>query len=128
LVKITGNDEMKFDVARFEVNPGQKVTLTLTNVGELPREAMAHNWVLLEKGTDAAMLVGPGVQHPQTDYIPADQARKVLVKTRLLGHGDSDTITFTAPTEPGAYDYICTFPDHYAGGMKGVMTVTSPAK
>jgi azurin len=128
LVRITGNDEMKFDLARFEVRPGQKVTLTLTNAGELPREAMAHNWVLLKKGTDAARLAGAGVQHPKTGYIPEDQVSQVLAKTRLLGPGDSDSITFTAPTEPGPYDYICTFPDHYAGGMKGVMTVTSPAK
>jgi Copper binding proteins, plastocyanin/azurin family len=24
----------------------------------------------------------------------------------------------------GPYDYVCTFPGHYASGMKGVMTVT----
>jgi azurin len=128
LVEITGNDEMKFDVTRFEVKPGQKVTLTLTNIGELAKEAMAHNWVLLEKGTDAVKLVAAGADHPETDYIPADQAARVLAKTKLLGPGDSDSITFTAPTELGPYEYICSFPDHYTGGMKGVMTVTSSAK
>ncbi|HEX7517752.1 MAG TPA: plastocyanin/azurin family copper-binding protein [Chthoniobacterales bacterium] len=128
LVEITGNDEMKFDVTSFEVKPGQKVTVTLTNIGELPKEAMAHNWVLLEKGTDAAKLVAAGADHPETDYIPADQATHVLAKTKLVGPGDSDSITFTAPTAPGPYDYICSFPDHYAGGMKGVMTVTPSAK
>ena len=128
LVEITGNDEMKFDVTSFEVKPGQKVTVTLTDIGELAKEAMAHNWVLLERGTDAAKLVAAGADHPETDYIPEDQATHVLVKTKLLGPGDSDSITFTAPTEPGPYEYICAFPDHYAGGMKGIMTVTPSAK
>lgn len=128
VVEITGNDEMKFDVTAFQVQPGQKVTLTLTNIGELPREAMAHNWVLLEKGTDGARFVALGVDHPELDYIMADQASHVLAKTKMLGPGDSDSITLTAPTEPGPYEYICTFPDHYAGGMKGVMTVKSSAK
>ena len=128
VVEITGNDEMKFDVTSFEVKPGQKVTLTLTNIGELPKEAMSHNWVLVEKGTDAAKLVAAGADHPESDYIPADQAAHVLAKTKLLGPGDSDSMTFTAPTEPGRYDYICTFPDHYTGGMKGVMIVTPSAK
>ena len=128
LVKIIGNDEMKFDVTSFEVKPGQKVTVTLTSIGKLPKEAMAHNWVLLEKGTDAAKLIAAGAAHPETDYILADQATHVLFKTRMLGPGESDSITFTAPSQPAAYDYICTFPGHYTSGMKGVMTVTPPAK
>jgi azurin len=128
LVEITGNDEMKFDVTSFEVKPGQKVTLTLTSIGELPKDAMAHNWVLLKRGTDAAKLVAAGADHPETDYIPADQAKQVLFKTKVLGPGESDSITFTAPTDPGPYEYICTFPDHYTNGMKGGMTVTPAAK
>jgi azurin len=128
LIEITGNDEMKFDVTSFEVKPGQKMTLTLTNIGELPKEAMAHNWILLEKGTDAAKLVAAGADHPESDYIPADQATHVLARTKLLGPDESENITFTAPIEPGPYDYICSFPDHYAGGMKGIMTVTPSAK
>jgi azurin len=128
LIEITGNDEMKFDVTSFEVKPGQKMTLTLTNIGELPKEAMAHNWILLEKGTDAAKLVAAGADHPESDYIPADQATHVLARTKLLGPDESENITFTAPIEPGPYDYICSFPDHYAGGMKGIMTVTLSAK
>ena len=128
LVEITGNDEMKFDVTSFEVKAGEKVTVTLTNIGELAKEAMAHNWALLEKGTDAAKLVAAGADHPEIDYIPTDQAAHVLAKTKMLGPFDSDSITFAAPTDPGPYEYICSFPDHYTNGMKGVMTVTPNAK
>jgi len=34
------------------------------------------------------------------------------VYTRMLGGGESDTITFDAP-EPGTYIFICSFPGHY---------------
>jgi azurin len=124
-VEITGNDDMKFDVTSFQVKPGETVTLTLTNIGRLPKAGMAHDWVLLKKGTDAAKFAKAGQRHPENDYIAPDQGKHVLVRTKLLGPGESDSITFTAPTEPGAYQYICTFPDHYARGMKGVMTVVS---
>jgi azurin len=122
-VEMTGDDDMKFNVASFEAKPLQKVTLTLKNIGELPKEAMSHNWVLLEQGTDALKLVQAGAEHAESDYIPADRSVYVLAKTKLVGPGESDTITFIAPRTAGSYEYVCTFPDHYARGMKGTMTV-----
>ena len=122
-IEITGDDEMRFSITSFEVKPRQRVTLTLKAVGELPKDAMSHNWVLLERGTDAAALTQAGSTHPETDYIPRDRTVYVLAKTQLVGPGESDTVTFTAPRNIGQYDYICTFPDHYARGMKGIMTV-----
>jgi azurin len=123
-IEITGDDDMRFNITSFEVKPRQRVTLTLKAVGELPKEAMSHNWVLLEQATDAATLTQRGSTHPETDYIPSDRMVYVLAKTRLVGPGETDTVTFTAPRNSGQYDYICTFPDHYARGMKGIMTVT----
>ena len=123
VIEINGDDFMKFDVKNFEAKPGQQVTVKLKNVGELPREAMAHNWVLLAKQADAASLVAAGAGHPETDYIPFEQSFYVLAKTKLLGPGESDSTTFTAPHESGQYNYICSFPEHYVGGMKGIMTV-----
>lgn len=122
-IQLTGNDQMKFDLTEFEVKPGQKVSVTLKNVGTLPKEAMGHDFNLLDKNTDIAKFVEAGASHKETDFIPPDQKFRVLAKTKLLGPGESDTITFRAPQVPGAYDYICSFPGHYASGMKGVMTV-----
>ena len=123
LVEIRGDDFMKFDVTSFEVKPEQRVVVRLTNTGELPKEATAHNWVLLSKQADPAQFVSLGKEHPETDYIPFEQSYYVLAKTRLLGPAETDSVSFTAPRQPGSYDYICTFPEHYAAGMKGVMTV-----
>ena len=32
-------------------------------------------------------------------------------------------IEFTAPAKPGSYTFFCTFPGHFAAGMKGVLVV-----
>ena len=123
VVEITGDDFMKFNVTSFEAKPGQSVTVKLKNIGELPKEAMAHNWVLLTKEAYTPRFIEAGTSHAERDYIAFEQEFYVLAKTRMLGPGESDSVTFNAPRAPGTYDYVCTFPEHYAGGMKGVMTV-----
>ncbi|MEY2488716.1 MAG: hypothetical protein QOC70_658 [Verrucomicrobiota bacterium] len=123
VVEIAGDDFMKFSVTSFEVKPGQSVTIRLKNSGELPKEAVAHNWVLLAKEAYAPKFVEAGTSHPERDYIAFEQEFYVLAKTKMLGPGEADSVTFIAPGVPGAYEYVCTFPEHYAGGMKGVMTV-----
>ena len=37
--------------------------------------------------------------------------------------GRAAEATFTAPVQRGDYQFICTFPGHFAVGMKGVLTV-----
>jgi uncharacterized cupredoxin-like copper-binding protein len=32
-------------------------------------------------------------------------------------------VTFTAPTTPGRYEFVCSFPGHYQVGMRGVLIV-----
>jgi azurin len=122
-VEITVRDEMKYDLTSFEVKPGQKVQLTVKNIGKLPKESMGHEVAVLAWNTDAAKFVEEGLEHPETDFIAPEQQSKVLAHTKLLGPGESDTITFTAPRIPASYDYVCTFPGHFASGMKGKMTV-----
>ncbi len=69
VIEITGDDFMKFSVTSFEVKPGQSVTVKLKNIGELPREAVAHNWVLLAKEAFAPKFVEAGTSHPEGGYI-----------------------------------------------------------
>jgi azurin len=123
VVEITGDDFMKFNITSFEVKPGQNVIVRLKNIGELPKEATAHNWVLLAKEAYAPRFIEAGSLRPERDYIAFEQEFYVLAKSKMLGPGESDSFMFTAPRAPGPYEYVCTFPEHYAGGMKGVMTV-----
>lgn len=122
-LELTAGDTMKFSVTRFEVRPGQQVRVILKNVGSIPKAAMGHNWVLLQRGTNVAAFANAAVAAAATDYFPTAQAASVIAHTKLLGPKQTDEITFTAPTEPGDYDYLCSFPAHWAAGMKGVLVV-----
>ena len=121
-ITITGNDQMRYDTTSFEVAPGERVQLVLKNVGVLPKIAMGHNLIILKKGVNVAAFAQAAIPAAVTDYIPADRMGDIFVHTKLLGPGESDTIEFTAPNEPGNYDYLCSFPGHWAL-MKGIMTV-----
>ncbi len=122
-VQVTGDDKMKYDLTAFEVKPGQQVTITLTNVGTAPKASMGHNLIVLKKNVNVAKFVDEGSMHASQNYIAPDFAKDVIAATKLLGPGESDTITFTAPYVPGDYVFLCAFPGHYAGGMHGLMTV-----
>jgi azurin len=120
-VTITGNDTMQFDKKAFKVSAGDVVTLTFKNVGKLPIVAMGHNLVILNAGEVIAPFAIAAMTQKANDYIPPAMADKILAKSKLLGPGEEDVLTFTAPAA-GTYNYLCTFPGHYAV-MNGVMTV-----
>ena len=123
-VTITGNDTMQFDVKNFETKAGTKIKLTLKNVGQVPKIAMGHNLVVLKKGITAVAFgqkaLGAGAN--ATNALPKSLMGDVIAATKLLGPAESETIEFTAPEEPGSYEYVCTFPGHFAL-MRGTMTV-----
>jgi len=123
-VTITGNDTMQFDIKNFETKAGTKIKLTLKNVGQVPKIAMGHNLVVLKKGITAVAFgqkaLGAGAN--ATNALPKSLMGDVIAATKLLGPAESETIEFTAPKEPGSYEYVCTFPGHFAL-MRGTMTV-----
>ena len=121
--ELTANDTMKYNVNRLEVSAGEEVRLILTNIGTLPKQAMAHNWILLKQGDDPAAFANAAVAHQAQDYFPPELAGEVLAHTRLLGPRESDTITFKAPAAAGEYPFLCSFPAHFLTGMKGVLVV-----
>jgi azurin len=115
-IELTANDQMKFDKIELRVKANEKVTLTLKNVGTMPKESMGHNFVLLKDGTDLAAFSNSAISAP--DHIPANNPA-IITHTKLLGPGESDTIEFTVPA--GTYTYICSFPGHYLT-MTGTLT------
>lgn len=122
-LEFTANDSMKFNLTRAEVKAGQQVKVILTNIGSMPKVAMGHNWVLLKKGVDGKAFSDAAVAAAATDYIPASMAASIVAHTKVLGPKQTEEITFTAPTEPGEYTFLCSFPAHYVAGMHGVLVV-----
>lgn len=119
-ITINAGDDMKFDLAEIKVKEGQTVKITLNHTGKLAKEAMGHNWALLAQGTIVSDFAAKAMQAKDTDYIPAG-ATEVIVHTKLIGGGQTDTIEFVAPAK-GVYEFICTFPGHSAL-MKGTFYV-----
>ncbi|MEX0845327.1 MAG: azurin [Balneolaceae bacterium] len=119
-IVVESNDQMQFDTDEIKVKAGQTVVLTLKHVGKLPKAAMGHNWVLLTPETDINKFGAAASKFADNEYIPED-TDQVIVHTKLLGGGQETTIEFTAP-EAGTYDFICSFPGHYAL-MKGKFIV-----
>lgn len=122
-IEITANDQMKFGVTAIQAKPGEQLKIVLKNIGTLPKEAMGHNWVLLKKGSDPAAFANAAVAARATDYIPANLKGQVVAATKLIGPKQTDELTFTVPSEPGDYPFLCSFPAHFVVGMKGVLTV-----
>jgi azurin len=118
---IEGNDQMQFNKTELHAVAGKPITLTLKHVGKTPKEAMGHNLVILQEGTDEAAFATKAMTAKDTDYIPASEKASIITHTKLIGGGEEDTIEFTIDKK-GTYNFLCTFPGHYAM-MKGVLIV-----
>ena len=125
-VTIQADDKMRFDVTAFEAKPGQKIAVTIKNVGTTPKFSMGHNFVLLDRMITPANVQAAFLDKASTeashDYVPPG-TKEVLAHSKLLGPGESEVVTFNAPYIPGEYLYLCSFPGHYSQGTKGFMTV-----
>jgi azurin len=122
-IDIVATDDMKFNLARIAAKPGEQLRIRLVVKGKVPKIAMAHNVVVLKIGTNVAKLLKDGGTSRQTDFIPSSMMSSVIAKTPFAGAGEAVQVTFTVPSKPGRYPFICTFPGHYQAGMKGVLTV-----
>jgi azurin len=125
-VTIQADDKMRYDLTAFDVSPGQKVAVTIKNIGTTPKFSMGHNFVLLDRtintGNVQASFLDKASTEASHDYVPSG-AKEVLAHSKLLGPGESEVVTFNAPYIPGDYLYVCSFPGHYSQGTKGFMTV-----
>lgn len=111
----TKGEEMAFDKTELSVKAGQKVKLTFKNVS-----SMQHNWVLVKPGTADQVANASIAAGNDKGWLAAGP--DVLAHTKMIDGKKSDTIQFTAPSKPGDYPFICTFPGH-ASIMKGILRV-----
>lgn len=107
---------MEYATKTFEVNSGQKIKLIMNNTATMA--AMRHNVVILN---DKSKIQEVGLAALSAEnYLPDHPA--IIIATPMADAGQVTTVTFTAPTQPGEYTYICTFPGHY-NLMQGKMIV-----
>ncbi|MBC7691767.1 MAG: hypothetical protein H7222_08350 [Methylotenera sp.] len=115
----TKGDTLAFDQVKLTAKPKQKVKVTFkNNAGK--SSGMQHNFVLVKPGTDAEVANAGIAAGAEKNWTPASP--NIIAATKLANPGESQTVEFTAPEQPGDYPFICTFPGH-AALMKGVLTV-----
>ncbi|TXE06227.1 azurin [Seonamhaeicola algicola] len=120
-IVLVGDDMMKFDKNEIKAKAGQKVKLTLRHKGKMDLNVMGHNVVILKQGVDIATFAGKAATARDTKYIPESGKDDIIAHTDLIGGGQTTSIEFDAPAA-GTYDFICSFPGHYAI-MKGKFIV-----
>ncbi len=116
----TVEEEMRYDLPYFAVQAGKAVQIVLTN-----EDMMPHNLVItapesLKEVAQLGLETGPRGVDGGLPYVP--KSDKVLHATNMVPAHGQERLTFTAPSEPGEYPYVCTFPQHWYR-MYGVMVV-----
>ena len=85
---------------------------------------MRHNVVVLTLDADVDAYGTAAMSAADTDFIPPALADQVIAHTPMADPGQTVELSFTAPSTPGEYTYICTFPGHFMV-MRGVMRVVA---
>jgi azurin len=114
---IVSANGMTYDVTKISATAGQPVHVVLENKAP---GVLAHNFVLVRPGTEAAVAAAGLSQGLAAGYLA--EGPDVLAHSEMVQPGKTVELRFIAPHEPGKYPYICTFPGHYMM-MKGVLEV-----
>jgi uncharacterized cupredoxin-like copper-binding protein len=118
VLKLGTKPGLKYDIVQFEVKAGSKIRLVFNN-----NDDMTHNVVIVAPGTGdeiGKLALNLGLKGSEMNYVP--NSPKVLFHTALLQPESSESIYFVAPTKPGEYMFLCTYPGH-ASVMRGIIKV-----
>jgi putative membrane-bound dehydrogenase-like protein len=104
-------DQMLFDKDRLVVKAGRPVEIIFENPDLMP-----HNFVVTQPGAleETGLLAEETATQPgalERNYVP--RSRKILLASRLLQPRESQRLSFSAPSQPGVYPYVCTYPGHW---------------
>ncbi|MEM7391131.1 MAG: HEAT repeat domain-containing protein, partial [Verrucomicrobiota bacterium] len=118
-------EKLQFTVKRFTVKPGQPVKLVFINP-----DATDHNLIITKPGAleEVGMAANEMARDPKnarSDFVPKSKKHLILEASKMIGPTRKalvDVLRFNAPTEPGVYPYVCTFPGHWVI-MRGQMIV-----
>lgn len=120
---LEGNDAMTFNTKTITVPAScAQFTIKLSHVGKMPKAAMGHN-VVVTASSDVNKVIADGLKAGAAqDYVKSGDER-VLAKTKLLGGGESDSITLdVSKLKAAPHTFVCTFPGH-SGPMRGNIEV-----
>lgn len=111
---------LQFAQKKLTAKPGERLTIRFVNPDVVP-----HNWLLAKPGSlqrlgEACNLMITDPQGLAKHYVP--DSEDVIAYTDMANPKAEFTIHIDAPSEPGEYPYLCTFPGHWMA-MNGVLVV-----
>lgn len=119
-IRLEAGKNLSYLTRSIAAKPGERIKLSFVNPDTVP-----HNWVLVKPGSLNRIgdLVNKLVADPEAayrSYVP--NSPDVLAYTDIVTPGGEFAIYFTAPSEPGRYPYLCSFPGHWMA-MNGQLVV-----
>jgi putative heme-binding domain-containing protein len=111
LIDVAAGKNLSFTPNLLKARAGEPLKLVFTNPDEVP-----HNWVLVRPETlpHVGDLSNKLIADPQAvlrHYVPPSD--DVLVYSDIVPPLQSFEIYFNAPSAPGQYPFLCTFPGHW---------------
>jgi glucose/arabinose dehydrogenase/azurin len=116
-------EQMRFDTTRIVVEAGKPFEIIVENPDFMP-----HNLVVMRPG--AREKLGPIMEVMLPDQLDSQgrafvpRSPEILAATKLLEHGQKETLKMTAPKTEGTHEFVCTFPGHWQV-MWGQLIVTN---
>ena len=109
IIAIGTKPGLKFDVSEVQVKAGSRLKWVFNN-----NDDMLHNCVIVKPNTANAVgesAINLGLKGSEMQYVP--KSANVLFHTNILQPETTETLYFNAPSEPGEYQFVCTFPGHH---------------
>jgi azurin len=113
-----------FEPSTISAKPAEALRVRVKSTGApMPKIAMSHNFVLVKPSTNLTTFATDAIAAGfPANFIPAGRKADIIASTPLAEVGHSVEVAFKAPAA-GTYPFLCTFPGHMAGGMKGTLVV-----
>lgn len=119
-VLINAVSGLKYSRTLIEAKPKEALIIKLNNI-----DAMPHNLVVIKPGSskkvgDASFKMLSDPSAGEKNYAP--DLPEVLHVLPVIDPGKVHSLHFRAPTKPGDYPFLCTFPGHWMA-MNGILRV-----
>ena len=118
------DEHFVFSPSRLACSPGQPLRLRIHNAIPPDGPDLFHNLVFLRPGSDVEAFAKAGVDaRAEQNYVPAAFLDQVVSASALVHPGKTVELVLIAPSTPGDYPFLCSFPGHCMLGMRGVLAV-----
>ena len=97
--------DFAFTPNQFTIPAGEQITLHVNHNG-----VVEHDFIVMKLGTDAGT------------HFNAEDEPNIYWQIKVQP-GESQTITMTAPDQPGTYQIVCGMAGHVEAGMIGTLEV-----